>query len=100
MAMNGMPRQMLQKITVPWANSGSPRKLMFWLMMPRFFSAHEMIENWVSKIHQKAMADKTVGTMNGIRTTERISDLKRMLLLSSSARYSPRANFTALAMKV
>ena len=38
---------------------------MFWLMSPSCFSDQEMIENWLSKIHQKASADSTVGTMNG-----------------------------------
>ena len=45
-----------------------------------------MIENWLSKIHQNAMADSTVGTMNGISTMERISALNGRFWLSSSAR--------------
>jgi hypothetical protein len=45
-----------------------------------------MTENWVSKIHQKATADSTVGTMKGISTTERMKALNGRLLLSSRAR--------------
>src|SRR5947209_13373134 len=71
-ATNGTPRQMLAKITQKRAQLASPRKLMFWVMTPRCFSDHEMIENWASKIHQNASADSTVGTMNGISTAARM----------------------------
>ena len=49
-------------------------------------SDQEMIENWLSKIHQKAIAESTVGTMNGISTIARMIALNGMCWLSSSAR--------------
>ena len=36
---------------------------MYWSIRPIFISAQLMIENCASKIHQKAMADRAVGTM-------------------------------------
>src|SRR6201987_6522937 len=72
-ATNGTPRQILAKITQIRAQVVSPRKLMFWVISPRCFSDQEMIENCESKIHQKASADSTVGTMKGIRTAGRKS---------------------------
>src|SRR3712207_3027453 len=71
MAMKGTPRQMLAKITLACACRGTPRKSMLPEISPIFLSDHEMIENCGSKIHQKAMADRTVGTMKGIRMTAR-----------------------------
>src|SRR5919107_4067804 len=47
-ATNGMPRQTLVKITVARALLGLPRKLIGESITPRFMSAQEMIENWVS----------------------------------------------------
>ena len=85
-ATNGTPRQMLAKITQIRAQVESPRKLMFWLMMPRCFSDHEMIENWESKIHQNASAESTVGTMKGISTAARSIALNGMCSFRSSAR--------------
>ena len=41
---------------------------------PILRSDHDTIENWLSKIHQKAMAERTVGTMNGRRMIARRSD--------------------------
>src|SRR6476620_10914120 len=67
-ATNGTPRQMLAKITQKRAQLASPRKLMFWLMKPSCLNDHEMIANWLSKIHQKARADSTVGTLKGLST--------------------------------
>ncbi len=84
--MNGMPRQILAKITQALAQLASPRKSMFWPITPIWRSDQEMMENWLSKIHQKAMADRTVGTTNGISTIERTSDLNGMRLFRSSAR--------------
>lgn len=86
MAMNGTPRQMLAKITQARAMAGSPRKSMLPSITPRCRRDQEMIENWLSKIHQNAMADRTVGTTNGISTIDRMIDLNGMFLLSSSAR--------------
>ena len=53
---------------------------------PSFRSDQEMIENCGSKIHQKAIAESTVGTMNGIRITARTIARNGMCLLSRSAR--------------
>ena len=53
---------------------------------PRWRSDHEMIENCGSKIHQNAIAESTVGTMNGISTTARSVALNGRFSLSSSAR--------------
>src|SRR3954469_6733928 len=100
MATNGTPRQMLAKITQMRAQVVSPRKLMFWVISPRCFSDHEMIENWESKIHQNASADSTVGTMKGISTRARSIALNGMFSLSSSARHSPIANLKAEAIHV
>src|SRR5471030_1738167 len=69
-ATNGTPRQILAKITQMRAQVTSPRKLMFWVIRPRCLSDQEMIENCESKIHQNASAESTVGTMNGISTSE------------------------------
>src|SRR5215470_16423370 len=66
MAMNGTPRQMLAKITDQRAFQGSPRKSMFCAISPTFLSDQERMENWLSKIHQKKMAESTVGTMKGM----------------------------------
>src|SRR5262245_2146839 len=86
MAMNGTPRQMLAKITDQRAFQVSPRKSILLAISPSLRSDHDTIENWLSKIHQKAMADSTVGTMNGISTIARMIALNGMLWLSSSAR--------------
>src|SRR5262245_34913515 len=85
MATNGTPRQILAKITDQRAFHVSPRKSILLAISPSLRSDHDTIENWLSKIHQKAIAESTVGTMNGIRTTARTSALKGMLWLSSSA---------------
>ena len=45
-----------------------------------------MIENCGSKIHQKAIADSTVGTMNGIRIAALTIARNGMCLLRRSAR--------------
>ena len=87
--MNGTPRQILAKITQARAMFGSPRKLMFWSMRPEWRSDQEMIENWLSKIHQNAMAESTVGTTNGISTIERTSDLNGMLLVEQQREVEP-----------
>src|SRR3954451_17736570 len=100
MATKGTPRQIWAKITQMRAQVVSPRKLMFWVIRPRCFNDHEMIENCESKIHQNANADSTVGTMKGISTKARSIALNGMFSLSSSARYRPIANLKALAMKV
>jgi hypothetical protein len=83
---DGGALQILAKITQARAMAGSPRKSMLPSMIPRWRNDHEMIENWLSKIHQKAMAESTVGTTNGISTIDRMIDLNGMFLLSSSAR--------------
>src|SRR2546430_13526892 len=85
-ATKGTPRQILAKITQIRAQVVSPRKLMFWVMMPRCLSDHEMIENCESKIHQNASADSTVGTMKGISTSARSIALKGMFSFNNSAR--------------
>src|SRR5215475_1956470 len=86
MAMNGTPRQMLAKITDQRAFHGSPRKSILVAISPILRRLHEMIENWLSNSHQNAMADSTVGTMNGISTTARMIALNGMCWLSRSAR--------------
>src|SRR5665213_1601983 len=85
-ATNGTPRQMLAKITHPRAQLGSPRKSMLWLIHPSLMSDHDRIENCASKIHQNASADSTVGTMKGIRTSERNTALNGRFSFSSNAR--------------
>src|ERR1700737_1783324 len=70
-AMNGTPRQILAKITDQRAVHGSPRKSMFVEIKCSFFSDQEMMENWLSNSHQKAIAESTVDTMNGIKQTPR-----------------------------
>ena len=59
-----------------------------------------MMENCGSKIHQKAMALSTVGTIQGSRMMARISDLKGMCWFISNASHSPSANFPKVAMPV
>src|SRR5690242_20243426 len=86
MATNGTPRQILAKITDQRAFHGSPRKLMYCVISPSFISDHEMIENCGSNSHQKAIAESTVGTMNGISTTARMIALNGRRSLSNSAR--------------
>src|SRR3569833_4540214 len=99
-ATNGTPRQMLAKITVQRAFHGSPRKLMYCVIRPIFMSDHEMIEICGSNSHQKAIAESTVGTMNGISTIARMIALNGSRSLSSSARYRPTANFMVEATVV
>ena len=86
MAMKGTPRQTLAKITLACACSGTPRKSTLVAISPIFRSDQEMIENCGSKIHQKAIADSTVGTMNGIRIAARTIARNGMCLLRRSAR--------------
>src|ERR1044072_9164510 len=86
MATNGTPRQMFAKITDQRAFQTSPRKSMLVEITPIFFSDQEMIENCGSNSHQNAMAESTVGTMNGISTTARMMALNGSRSLSSSAR--------------
>src|SRR5215467_10704411 len=85
-ATNGTPRQTLAKITDHRAFHTSPRKSIFVVMRCIFFSDQEMIENCGSKSHQKAIAESTVGTIKGIRTTAQMIALKGSLSFSSSAR--------------
>src|SRR5215467_207464 len=85
-ATNGMPRQILAKITDQRAFQTLPRKSMLLEIKPRWRSDHEMIENWASNSHQNAIADSTVGTMKGISTTARTIALNGMLSFSSRAR--------------
>ena len=54
------------------------------MIKPIFFSDHEITENCGSKIHQKAIAESTVGTMNGISTKARIMRLERQLLVEQN----------------
>ena len=56
------------------------------VIRPIFCSDQEMIENCGSNSHQNAMADSTVGTMNGTSTSARIIALNGSRSLSSSAR--------------
>ena len=58
---------------------------------PSCRSDQEMIENWVSKIHQNAIAESTVGTMNGIRTTARMQRLERQVLVEQQRQIEPDA---------
>src|SRR5579875_1979434 len=86
MATKGTPRQILAKITDQRAFHGSPRKSILALIRCSFFNDQEMMENCGSNSHQKAMADSTVGTMNGISTTARMIALNGSRSLSSRAR--------------
>src|SRR6476469_3601710 len=85
-ATNGTPRQILAKITDQRAFHMSPRKSMLVVIRCIFFSDQEMIENCGSNSHQNAMAESTVGTMNGISTTARMIALNGNLSFSNSAR--------------
>src|SRR6478735_12245957 len=98
--MKGMPRQMLTAMTAAWACSGTPRKSTLVEISPSFRSDQETIENCGSKIHQKAIAESTVGTMKGIRIIDRTSERNGIFLLSRMARYSPMANLKVLAIAV
>src|SRR5215211_4925030 len=86
MAMNGTPRQMLAKMTLACACRGTPRKSMLPEISPIFLKDQEMIENCGSNIHQNAMADRTVGTMKGIRITARTIARNGICLLRRRAR--------------
>ena len=81
MATKGTPRQMFAKITDQRAFQVSPRKSILVAISPSFRNDQDTIENWLSKIHQKAMAESTVGTMNGISTTARMIALNGMCWL-------------------
>src|SRR6478672_5118594 len=85
-ATNGTPRQILAKITDQRAFQMSPRKSILAVIRPLFLSDHEMIENCGSNSHQNAMAESTVGTMNGISTRARRIALNGNLSFSNSAR--------------
>src|SRR5215467_6251544 len=82
MATNGTPRQMLAKITDQRAFHTSPRKSMLLVIRCILRSDHEMIENCGSNSHQNAIADSTVGTMNGMSTTARMIALNGSRSLS------------------
>src|SRR5512134_3794122 len=99
-AMNGTPRHTLAKITLQREIQVSPRKLMLPSMMPAWRSVQLTIENCGSKIHQNAIAESSVGTMNGISTTARTIALNGRCSFSSSARYSPTPNLKMLAATV
>ena len=86
MATKGTPRHTLAKMTEKREFQVSPKKLMLLSIQPKCLSDHEMTENCGSKIHQKAMADSTVGTMNGISTTARKMALKGSFSFSSNAK--------------
>ncbi len=98
--MKGTPRHTLAKITLQRAFQASPKKLMLPSIRPMFLRDHEMTENCGSKIHQKAMADNTVGTMKGMSTMARKMALKGSFSFSSKAKYKPMANLATLAKKV
>src|SRR5688572_13458617 len=98
--MNGTPRQTLAKMTLQRAFHASPRKLMLPSIHPSWRRDQEITENCGSKIHQKAIAESTVGTMKGMRITARIIALNGMFWLSSRARYKPIANLKTLATNV
>src|SRR5258708_26841134 len=100
MATKGTPRQTLAKITDQRAFQTSPRKSILVVIKCIFLSDHEMIENCGSNSHQNAMAESTVGTMKGIKTTARMIALNGNLSLSRSARYSPTTNLMMLATLV
>src|SRR5262245_25542476 len=85
-ATNGTPRQILAKITDQRAFQTSPRKSILVVIRCIFFSDQEIIENCGSNSHQKAIADSTVGTMKGMRTTARMMALNGSLSFSSKAR--------------
>src|SRR6476620_6358278 len=85
-ATNGTPRQMLAKITDQRAFQISPRKSILAVIRPIFLSDHEMIENCGSNSHQNAIADSTVGTMNGTSTKARSIALNGNLSFRHSAR--------------
>src|SRR5215831_20094392 len=85
-ATNGTPRQILAKITDQRAFQILPRKSILAVIRPIFLSDHEMIENCGSNSHQNAMAESTVGTMNGTSTKARRMALNGRFSLSSSAR--------------
>src|ERR1700760_4635255 len=65
-ATNGTPRQTLAKITDARAFGTLPRKSMLTVIRCILRSDQEMIENCGSNSHQNAIAESTVGTMNGI----------------------------------
>src|SRR6266404_6290322 len=69
-------------------------------MSPHFCRVHEMMENCASNSHQKQIAVRTVGAMNGSNMMARISDFSLMLRFSSNASHSPNPNFNVQAMTV
>src|SRR5690606_26001741 len=97
-ATKGMPRQTLAAITDQRAVQGSPRKLIGAWITPHWISTCEMIENWLSKIHQKASADRTVGTTQGSRMTARKKVFIGSFSFRISASQSPRPNFSTDAI--
>ena len=100
MATKGMPRQTLAAITDQRAFHGSPRKLIGCEIQPHCISTQEMIENWLSKIHQKASAESTVGTTQGRRTMARKKLFNGRFSLRISASHRPSPNFRIEATKV
>ncbi len=99
-ATKGMPRQTLAAMTERRALVASPRKLIGVSMIPACISTQEMIENWLSKIHQKASADRTVGTTQGRRITARKKVLKGRCSFRMIASQRPSANFRIEATAV
>src|SRR4051794_37760876 len=99
-ATNGMPRQTLAAMTEARAVFGLPRKLIGWSMMPSCIRVQERIENCASYIHQKAIAESTVGTTQGNSTTARKNAFHGSFSLSSSDSHSPNPNFNTDAATV
>src|SRR3954468_7505617 len=98
--MKGTPRQILAKMTDQRAFQGLPRKSTLLVIIPSFRSDHDKIENWLSYSHQNAMAESTVGTMNGMSTIARIIALNGRRWFNRIARERPTANLMVLATPV
>ena len=87
-------------ITDQRAFHGSPRKLIGCAISPHCISTQEMIENWLSKIHQKASAESTVGTTQGRSMIARKKLFNGSFSFRISASQRPRPNFSTEATTV
>ena len=67
---------------------------------PHCISTQEMIENWLSKIHQKASAESTVGTTQGRSMIARKKLFQGRFSFRISASQRPSPNFSTEATMV
>ena len=100
MAKNGVPRQMLTKITEPIASAGSPRKPEAGKGIPSGRNSHGSGVSVAWKISTKANVDSAVGTIYGSSTLARMTARNGKYWFMTSARARPRPSLKTVAVPV